>query len=1143
MKIAKASQGGDSVRKQSTGRSLRFALLLVLAAVVGPTPSSALAAKGHEFQPGASFGREGPGTKFGVGEVGAGAVAVDPTTHTVYVADLEAGAVSKFDENGNPVNFTAGPGAGSNDIGGFSFFTGEGFGEVAVDSATHVFYVADLSGAVKAFHEDGSPANFTAGPSAGGNEITSFEGIVLGEHPGVGVDANGDIYVANYEAGAVQIFAPSGEELTSFPIGRPASVAVDSHGAVYVSGYYAEHEGVEKFIPSEFPVTASTTYSSGIVVTSEPVFAIAVDRSSDELYAAVGRRFEPRESQILQFDEGGAIISEFAGPGEPGATARSEGVAIDEATEKVYVSDFNGERQVEVFTPPPPNPPKVESTTIAKVTTTSANFEARIDPELFDTHYRFQYVTQAHFEASGFAGAAETPEADLGSSGKPQTAHGFAGGLNPDTAYRFRVVAENENGEATSAEPAPRFSTFAALSAGLPDGRAYEMVSPPQKGGEVFALEPDHGLGGSCKECLPGINGQMMPMQSTADGEAVVYQGQPFSGGFSSRPNEYLAGRTAGGWGTQSLSPAGFANGGIQGQGYKAFSADLSRSVIFQVEPTLSPEAPSRGGRAFANLYLRGKDGSLQPLVTEEPPQRKPGEGEFTVIYAGANAGTETTPPLGHLIFAANDALTEEVPGIAPEAPEIQAEQKCKNPGENCNLYEWSEGELHLVNVLPNNSETATGAVIGSGRQLAESSFGGPDVDHAISDDGSRIFWSRPSGQVYARIDGVETEELEDHAGRFLTASPDGSKVLLSDGCLYDMEALAEPCEDLTEGEGEFKGILGAAEDLSRVYFIDTAVLPGAGQDERGEEAQGGEPNLYIWEGGAPAFIGTLSQGGESDNAIGSNSRYGAWKASPPSRLAQVSPDGRYLAFMSRARLSGFDNTVAGGGNCRQGELTPACPEVFAYDDETASLDCASCNPSGSRPLGPSNLSLIKNENGYPPFPQPGNLSGQGRVFFESQDALSPRDTNGHIQDVYEWEPNGVGSCKRVGGCVFLISSGHGIHDSMFLDSSDSGNDAFFVSREQLVLADKDDQLDLYDARVGGGIASQGETLSPECQGEACQPAAFVPNDPTPSSAAFNGAGNVKEKQKRKHHKKKHKRHAKKHSHKRAAKTNRGGAK
>jgi hypothetical protein len=115
------------------------------------------------------------------------------------------------------------------------------------------------------------------------------------------------------------------------------------------------------------------------------------------------------------------------------------------------------------------------------------------------------------------------------------------------------------------------------------------------------------------------------------------------------------------------------------------------------------------------------------------------------------------------------------------------------------------------------------------------------------------------------------------------------------------------------------------------------------------------------------------------------------------------------------------------------------------------------------------------------------------------------------VQDVYQWEPNGVGDCKRTGGCVRLISSGHGPFVSVFLDSSSDGDDAFIITREQLVLADKDEQVDLYDARVGGGFPSETETIRSECQGEACQPAAIPPNDPTPSSASFQGAGNLKE--------------------------------
>ena len=173
------------------------------------------------------------------------------------------------------------------------------------------------------------------------------------------------------------------------------------------------------------------------------------------------------------------------------------------------------------------------------------------------------------------------------------------------------------------------------------------------------------------------------------------------------------------------------------------------------------------------------------------------------------------------------------------------------------------------------------------------------------------------------------------------------------------------------------------------------------------------------------------------------------------------------------------------------------------------SLTCVSCNPTGERPLGYSNLSLIDFGSRATFLPQPNNLTaeGQGRLFFESQDTLSNHDNNGHIQDVYEWEQDGVGSCPQVEGCVSLISSGHSGNDSQFLNATPSGDDVFIVTRERLLpRRDKDDYLDLYDARVGGGIP---ESVEAPCEGEACkEPLASQPAEHAPTSSSFVGPGN-----------------------------------
>jgi hypothetical protein len=1100
--------------------SKRLGLALALAALLCLACGLALAVTGHE--PERSFGPDGTeGTQFSF----AGAVAVDEVTHNVYVIERSGGlgqqTVNKFDGEGVPVNFTAGAGSGTNDIGGFSLDVSErGATQVAVNPTTHDFYVADTGHAViKAFHANGAEAQFSEGPGEETNELPALTTRVCG----VAVDANGAIYMGDPGVG-VRVFAPSGQELTSFPVEDVCNLAVDSDGTVYLAHSTNGLGTVERFTPSDFPVTGATTYPAvGDLVDEGPAFAITVDSTSDELYVV---KHPVAKSRIVQYDQTGQVTTEFGETG-PGALTDSEGIAVDGSTGKVYASDAAGDERVEIFAEAPPLAPSVESSSAANITSTSANLRAEVNPNFYFTHYHFEYLSEAQYEANGnnFSGAQVTPEAVLGAAGEPQIAQAHIGGLSPNTAYRFRVVAENENGEDTSAAPAPGFATYPTASAGLPDGRAYEMVSPQQKAGEVFA---PFQAGFSCAGCVPGEGVEMMAVQSAADGNAVAYEGQPFFAGLSPLADEYLSGRSAGGWGSQSLSSAA-ANGY-----YLGFSDDLGTGVILQQEPALSAQAPTQGGKAFQNLYLRSAAGLFQPLVTVEPPQRS--LAEFRAVYGGANAGTGGVPGFSHVIFEANDALTGDV-DTAPAAPLVAPKILCVQ-GKNCNLYEWAEGELRLVNVLPGNEEAASGAVLGAGYRLAPSAFAADfearAVEHAISDDGSRIFWSEEaSGQLYLRIEGQETREVKD-PGTFLVASADGSRVLLDDGCLYDVEG--KECEaELAGGQAaKFKGTLGAAEDLSRIYFVSTAVLSGANPE--GEAPVPGGFNLYGWEAGETSFISTLLA---TDNEF-TNVNYGDWHAAASNRTAQVSGDGRYLAFISRAPLSGYDNRLAGGGNCKPSNTpTPACFEVFEYDLGEKELVCASCNPSGQRPLGASRLSLIRVEAGNNPFRQLGNLSaeGEGRLFFESEDALTPQDTNGVVQDVYQWEPEGVGSCERAGGCVSLISSGRSPFVSLFLDSTPSGGDAFFITRDQILPIDQNEQIDVYDARVphvlGENVGFPEAGIAP-CEGAACSgPVSPSPPPAGAGSAEFAGPGNPPTPKKQK--KKKHKKHRKSH--------NRGGSK
>jgi hypothetical protein len=417
----------------------------------------------------------------------------------------------------------------------------------------------------------------------------------------------------------------------------------------------------------------------------------------------------------------------------------------------------------------------------------------------------------------------------------------------------------------------------------------------------------------------------------------------------------------------------------------------------------------------------------------------------------------------------------------------------------------------------------------------------------------------------------------------------------------YDLERpLGQRLADLTPKTGgesaAVRGTLpGASEDAEYLYFVADGVLAhntvdnGAGP----EEATPGDCpvgpfnvsatqscNLYLLHAGTVTFIASLS--GADEASWGGLGASGA--PSVIALAARVSPNGRWLAFSSQTSLTGYDNRDAASGQPDQ--------EAFLYhappgEGEEGRLVCASCDPSGARPhgvvnvpeVGTQSLPLLRSttrpwigdawlagilpaaDSSTSSLYQPRYLSDQGRLFFDSTDALVPQDSNGSL-DVYEYEPPSAEEEAPPGdtctpssttyspaqhGCIDLVSSGTSPGESGFLDASESGSDVFFMTKSQLSRKDFDTSYDVYDARVGGGEAEEAKPV--ECLGDSCQPPATPPNNPTPGSLTFGGAGNILQcpkgkvrkggrcvvkKHKKKHHKKHHRA-----GHKRAANTNR----
>jgi hypothetical protein len=220
-------------------------------------------------------------------------------------------------------------------------------------------------------------------------------------------------------------------------------------------------------------------------------------------------------------------------------------------------------------------PPQIDSTWVTEVTATGANLRSKIDPEGAGTTYRFEYLTEAAYEAAGgsFSGASLAPvsgSAPLGAGTSAIAVVQHVGSLAPETAYRYRVRASNENGTVFGEE---RVLFTEALTGAFPpaDGRGYELVSPAEKdGGAVGAPEAIFGGG---------------DFQAATDGDSFTFSSPSSFGEAAGAPplSQYLATRAGAGWTTSNVSApleAGGYGDEPDGAPFRVFSDDLGRALL-----------------------------------------------------------------------------------------------------------------------------------------------------------------------------------------------------------------------------------------------------------------------------------------------------------------------------------------------------------------------------------------------------------------------------------------------------------------------------------------------------------------------------------------------------------------------------------
>lgn len=679
-------------------------------------------------------------------------------------------------------------------------------------------------------------------------------------------------------------------------------------------------------------------------------------------------------------------------------------------------------------------PPEVKAFWVTQVTATGAKFEAKVDPNGFKTALYFEYISDAAYRAN-------------------PPGEGFVGAVRTPVIEVSEPLTIFANAAGLTPATAYHYRPVATNSAGpavmpehvlitqeislvfhLPDGRGWELVSPVDKSGGAIAA-PETLFGGG-------------DIQAAATAPTVTYGSSTSFGNAAGAPpaSQYTSARTGSGWSTGNIStPLDSGAYGDQPDGapYRLFSTDLSRALLFGglacrggIEGCPAPNQPLPGtGAPPGYMAYYLRDNSTGALVSLlGPADVAHAAGVSPPKFEVAFAAA--SPDLSHVLLSSCAKLTADA-SETPSGPD-----RCDPNAPN--LYEWSLAGLKSIN------GGTPGAKIAA-------------PNGAVSGDGSRVYWTR-GGNLYLS-DGAATDQVDGAqggGGTFQVATPDGAVAFFSKGeHLYRFNAATKTAVDVTP-TGGVVGVLGASADGNYVYFQD-----GGG--------------LELWHSGT---LTTVAPG--ADAALSSD-------YPPATGTSRVSSDGAHLAFLSDAELTGYDNTDADTG-LPDTELYLYGPPVGGG---AAALSCASCNPTGERAAGPSSIPGAP-ANGTIRAYKPRVLSADGaRLFFDSEDELVVQDTNSHT-DVYEWELQGAGDCRRSPGCVSLISSGRGTEGASFLDATADGSDVFFITSESLVGVDPRGSVDAYDARVGGGF-SESDTVI-DCLGDACQSLPSPPDDPTPGT-------------------------------------------
>jgi hypothetical protein len=709
----------------------------------------------------------------------------------------------------------------------------------------------------------------------------------------------------------------------------------------------------------------------------------------------------------------------------------------------------------------------------------------------------FQLVSQASFEVSGFDFPQIVPCAfeavggdvttDLGDFPVDDARHEIAAnatGLAPSTAYVFRLTASN----GVPLDPGC-VANCNVLAVG--DTESFETRPPvvfPQRGYELVSAFDTNGV-------------PVSPDVEDVTGEHFAYSTGilPAPGSETGFFGYFRSVRQADGSWTQRYAGRPFpaAGAGIYSGPSVARAMPLFSTNDLSFAAWSVPDGIVSDDRNDArDVYRKSvNDGSIAWLSCTPPlPLR-------------------ACPPIEPSTEAAGDA--DHIQHVSAEGDRVLfASSRRLLPedvatGSSQSLYEWDRGRLSLVGIRPGSDEGFPGgSLLGfSPPAVDEFTRARLSTHNAVSRDGGRVAF-QSEGRVYVRLDGAYTVEASDGTDAiYAGADIEMERIFYTrEGDLFAYDVGTDSRVNLTPGDGPVVNVLSVSDDGSRVYFAANGVLADGGSP--GDCAVGlikanGACNLYLAElddADGPVEMTFIAHGAIAIGNAPFRSGSGGHVPDPKFRQVAASADGSTLAFRSGTPLV-------------PGRQTGSEFQVYVYEAERGTLDCASCPPDGSVPAAPASLTPARPtlfpSADFAPFgseesnslgPHARNVTANGTaVFFQTASSLSNADSNGRI-DTYEYR----------GGKLQLITGGTASGHSSFAGASANGATVFFASSGAFVPSVKAGILRIYAAVEGGGF--EPPLSAPPCTGEDCKPvAAQQPNYAAPATSTVFGRGNVSE--------------------------------